>query len=210
MTPVVLALLAGLLLGATCGGSLRRLETVVLRRRRLVALALLTQAAGALVGGPVHALGLLASAALALCFLAANRGLRGTGLVTLGLAANALVIMLNGAMPVSRDAAAQAGASSFAIEDGLDRRHVLADDRTRLPLLGDVVPVRLPLRPEVVSPGDVLVAAGLAQLVVVGMLSGGSGARGSGPGRTPPAGPVRSTRRGNGPAAPRSVPRVER
>ena len=39
-------------------------------------------------------------------------------------------------------------------------------------LLGDVVPVLLPLRPEVVSPGDVLVASGLAQLVVVGMRAG--------------------------------------
>ena len=60
---------------------------------------------------------------------------------------------------------------------GLDSRHDVAGDSTRLPLLGDVVPVLLPLRPEVVSPGDVLVASGLAQLVVVGMLSGRPRAR---------------------------------
>ena len=45
-----------------------------------------------------------------------------------------------------------------------------ADDDTRLPYLGDVVPVRMPLRPEVVSAGDVLIAAGLAQLVLLGLL----------------------------------------
>ena len=35
--------------------------------------------------------------------------------------------------------------------------------------LGDVIPVPAPWRPEVVSPGDVAVAAGLAQLVLLGM-----------------------------------------
>ncbi len=217
MLLVVLALLAGLLLGCACGGSLHRLEAVVLRRRRLVLLALLAQAAGALVGGPAHALGLLASAGLALAFLAANRGLRGTGLVALGLTANALVVGLNGAMPVSRDAAARAGVPLFDVEDGLDRRHELADDRTRLPRLGDTVPLRLPLRPEVVSPGDVLVAAGLGQLVLVAVLGGpgapagaGRPARpGRGPVRTPPAAPVRPTwvrRPGPGPSGRRTAP----
>ena len=60
---------------------------------------------------------------------------------------------------------------------GFDSRHVVTDGSTRLPLLGDVVPVLLPLRPEVVSPGDVLVASGLAQLVVVGMVAGRPTAR---------------------------------
>jgi hypothetical protein len=49
----------------------------------------------------------------------------------------------------------------------------VADESTRLPLLGDVVPVLLPLRPEVVSPGDVLVASGLASSSSSGMLGGG-------------------------------------
>jgi hypothetical protein len=58
-----------------------------------------------------------------------------------------------------------------ALLAGDDPRHVLLDDGTRLAWLADVVPVPLPLVPQVVSPGDVLVAAGLAQLVVVGMLA---------------------------------------
>jgi Family of unknown function (DUF5317) len=116
--------------------------------------------------------GLTGSAGLATAFLLANRGVRGTGLVALGLGANALVVALNGAMPVSPDAAARAGLTLGSIAAGLDSRHVVADGTTRLALLGDVVPVLLPLRPEVVSPGDVLVASGLAQFVVVGMLAG--------------------------------------
>jgi hypothetical protein len=40
---------------------------------------------------------------------------------------------------------------------------------TRLHLLGDVVAVPLPGRPEVASPGDVAVSLGLALMVVAGM-----------------------------------------
>lgn len=164
-------LLVGLVLGWLAGGNLDRLGGVPLRRRRLVVAALLTQLAGTLVGGPFYPLGLVASAVLVAAFLAVNRGLRGTGLVALGLLLNALVVGANGAMPVSREASARAGVSIQPLLTGADLRHELADRRTRLAWLGDVVPVPLPLRAEVVSPGDVLVAAGLAQLVVAGMLA---------------------------------------
>jgi hypothetical protein len=72
-------------------------------------------------------------------------------------------------MPVSADASGKAGVTTQDLLAGTDPRHELADDGTRLRALGDVVPVLLPVHPEVVSPGDVLVAAGLAQLVVLGM-----------------------------------------
>jgi hypothetical protein len=71
---------------------------------------------------------------------------------------------------VSADAAARAGADLSPIVAGSDPRHALLDDDTRLRLLADVVPVSLPLRSEVVSAGDVLVTAGAAQLVLLGML----------------------------------------
>jgi hypothetical protein len=111
---------------------------------------------------------LAVSALLAAGFLAVNRGVRGTGLVAAGLLSNALVVGLNGAMPVSADASGRAGISTQDILSA-DPRHELAGPATRLDLLGDVVPVLLPVHPEVVSPGDVLVAAGLAELVVLGM-----------------------------------------
>jgi len=166
---VVCVLLAGLLLGWLTGGSLDQLGGVPLRRRRLVLLALVTQALGSVVGGPAYPLGLLVSALLVAAFLATNRGIRGTGLVALGLLANAVVVGLNGAMPVSEVAAGRAGVSTQDLLTGDDSRHTVSGAQTRLPWLGDVIAVPLPLRPEVVSIGDVLVAAGLAQLVVLGM-----------------------------------------
>jgi len=166
---VLVVLLAAVVVGRLAGGDLERLGRLPLRGKRLVLAGLLCQVTGTLVGGPVYAAGLAASAALALAFLVVNRGARGTGLVGLGVAANALVVGVNGAMPVSLDAAGRAGVGVGPILLGEDPRHEVSGEDTRLRLLSDVVPVPLPLRPQVVSPGDVLVAAGLAQLVVVGM-----------------------------------------
>ena len=42
-------------------------------------------------------------------------------------------------------------------------------DQTRLPWLGEVVPLALPLRPAVASPGDVLLAAGGALFIFTGL-----------------------------------------
>jgi hypothetical protein len=167
---VVVVLLVALLLGCAFGGSVERLGALPLRSRRLLLAAVLTQLLGALVGGPVHAVGLAGSAALVVAFLARNRGIRGTGLVALGLTLNAAVVAANGAMPVSAEAAGRAGVGTQDLLRGGDPRHELAGPETRLRQLGDVVPVPLPLRPEVVSPGDVLLAAGLGQLVVLAML----------------------------------------
>ena len=188
MSLVVAVLLAALVVGRLCGGSVERLGGLHMRRRRLVVAALLTQAVGAVVGGPAYPAGLAGSALLVAAFLVANRGVRGTGLVALGLAANALVVGLNGAMPVSATAAARAQVPVREVEAGRDSRHELQTPRTRLPWLGDVVPVLLPVRPEVVSPGDVLVAAGLGQLVVLGMLTALPGSGGGGRGRLLPTG----------------------
>ncbi len=164
-----LALMVALALGYAAGGNLARLGSLSLQRGRLVVAAVLVQLAGGLVGGPAYPLGLALSAALVGVFLLANRGIQGTGLVALGLLSNALVVGANGAMPVSRDALGRAGISSQDLLAGQDPRHELADAATHLRGLGDVVPVLLPFRPEVVSVGDVVVTAGLAQLVFVGM-----------------------------------------
>lgn len=174
MSLVVVVLAVALVLGWARGGSLERLGALPLRSRRLVVGALLAQLVGAVVGGPFYPLGLIVSAGLVVWFLVRNRGIRGTGLVALGLLCNALVVGLNGAMPVSADAAGRAGVGVQDLLTGADPRHELADGDTRLRGLGDVVPVPLPVRPEVVSPGDVLVAAGLGQLVALGMWGAGA------------------------------------
>lgn len=170
MLLVLIVVLAALVVGRLAGGTPARLGALPLGSRRLVVLALAVQLVGAVVGGPAYGVGLAVSAALVVAFLSRNRGLRGTGLIALGLLANALVVGANGAMPVSAEAAGRAGTGTGALVAGTDPRHELSGSQTRLPWLADVVPVPLPRFPLVVSPGDVLVAAGAAQLVVAGML----------------------------------------
>jgi hypothetical protein len=182
---VVAVLVVALLIGWARGGSLDRLGALPLRQRYLAVSALAAQVVGTLVGGPFFLIGLIVSGGLVLLFLSRNRGIRGTGLAALGLCANVLVIGANGAMPVSADAAGRAGVSVQSLLTGADARHRLAGTDTRLRQLGDVIPVPLPLRPEVVSPGDVLLAAGLAQLVTLGMLGAGTGDRSGRAGATP-------------------------
>jgi hypothetical protein len=173
---VVVVLVVALTVGWLRGGSLDRLGSLPLRSHVLVVAALAVQLVGTFVGGPLFPVGLAASAALVVGFLLRNRTIRGTGLVALGLLANALVVGLNGAMPVRLEAAARAGTGVQAIVLG-DARHELEGPATRLRLLGDIIPVPLPVRPEVVSIGDVLVAAGLGQLVVLAMVGGASAVR---------------------------------
>ena len=165
----LVVLIVALAVGRLSGGRVVRLGHLPLRHGWLVLVAVGAQAGGAFAGGSLYPLGLVLSAVLVALFLAANRGVRGTGLVFLGLLLNALVVALNGAMPVSADASGRAGISTQDLLAGTDPRHELAGSGTRLRPLGDVIPVLLPVHPEVVSPGDVLVAAGLAQLVVLGM-----------------------------------------
>ena len=169
MILAVAAVGVAMALGLLLGGSVDRFSRLPLRRRELIWVAAGAQVAAAVGGGPLYPIGLAASAVLVAAFLALNRGLRGTGLLALGLICNAVVVGLNGAMPVSASAAARAGTTTQALRTGRDQRHNLAGPTTRLRRLGDVIPVPFPVRPEVVSAGDVLVAAGLAQLVLVGM-----------------------------------------
>jgi hypothetical protein len=95
-------------------------------------------------------------------FLVANRRLPGVLLIGAGLALNVIVIAANGAMPVSAEAARQAGVEPPGPGVG-DVEHELLDDDTRVPWLGDVL--SLPGIPGVFSVGDVVLALGVGQLV---------------------------------------------
>jgi hypothetical protein len=97
-----------------------------------------------------------------------NRRVHGAALVAAGLAANGLVLLLNGAVPVSHSAATDAGVDPAAVVDTAG--HEASGPDTLLPWLGKTVPVAFPPHPEVVSPGDVAVAAGLAVMVGLGMV----------------------------------------
>ena len=172
-----MALVGSVAVGYALGGTWARLTALRLRWRRFLVAAVVAQTGGALVGvlgygdpRRAYVIGLAVSALCAAAFCAWNLRVAGVPLVTVGLLANATVVAVNGAMPVSVSAASRAGVSVVEIAAGNDDRHKIADSGTTLRALGDVIPVPLPVRSEIVSPGDVLVAAGLAELVVMGML----------------------------------------
>jgi hypothetical protein len=172
---LALLLLVGALgVGAAFGGRISALENLPLRGSRLVWFAVAGQALGDALAWATnehgfYPVGLAVSALAALAFCVRNIRLAGLPLITLGLLANALVVTLNGSMPVSTAAAARANVPTTQIAAGADARHSIAGRGTTVRVLGDVIAVPLPVRPEVVSPGDALIAAGLGELVLLGM-----------------------------------------
>lgn len=164
----VLVLLLALGAGALLGGRVSGLPRLPVRHLPWLGGAFGLQLVAALCTAPSwHQLALLASAGCAVRFAAGNLHIAGIPLAAAGLLLNALVIAVNGGMPVSVHAAARAGVPF----DGTgDAGRIAAGADTRLDALGESVPVPLPLLPEVDSPGDVLIAAGVGLLVVDGML----------------------------------------
>lgn len=97
-----------------------------------------------------------------------NRNREGMWLAGFGVLMNFSVIALNGGMPVLEGAAVVAaglggGAGGFQL--ALDFKHVLLNASTRIPFLGDVMPVRLFGIGQVISLGDVLLAVGLGRFL---------------------------------------------
>jgi Family of unknown function (DUF5317) len=165
---LVVALLAIAVAVATGGD---RLAGLRLRAVRLLVVAAgLQLVAGTFASGSVaiRLLAMLLSAALVGLFLWGNWQVAGVPLITAGLLLNGVVVTVNFAMPVSVPAAASAGIKAADLHLGDDPFHERAGPHTRLSRLGDSIPVALPVRPQVVSPGDVLVAAGVALLLVTG------------------------------------------
>nr|WP_218566209.1 DUF5317 family protein [Vallicoccus soli] len=163
---VVLCALAGTLAGLLRGGSLAGWAAYRLRGLPVLVGALLVQAAALVLlpaQGPLPTAALAGTLLLAAAGVALDRRAASVPL-GLGLLLNAAVVLANGSMPVALDAVRRAGLDPAALALGPDPRHEPLTAATRLPWLADVLAVPLPLRPEVVSPGDVLVAAGAALL----------------------------------------------
>jgi hypothetical protein len=161
MVLVVLTVVAGLLVGFLRGGRLRHLADAPLRAAWLAGLAALAQFLFALAPTATSGVVLTAlSQAGLLAFLWRNRYLAGATLVALGSLLNSLVILSNGAMPVSREALL--AVSRLPAEVGAGR-HRLLESTDALPWLADVI--ALPLLRTVVSAGDVVLAAGIGLLV---------------------------------------------
>jgi hypothetical protein len=165
---LVVAVLA-VVVAAGAGGD--RLAGLRVRAVRLLVVAAGLQLVTAMVApgsAAMRGLTVTLSALLVALFLRRNWQVAGVPLVAAGLLLNGVVVAVNLAMPVSVTAAAQAGLTPGSLHLRDDPFHERAGPRTRLADLGDTIPVALPWRPQVVSPGDVLVAAGVALLLVTG------------------------------------------
>ncbi|GAA2827766.1 DUF5317 domain-containing protein [Kribbella solani] len=165
---LVMVLAAGVALAT--GGRFGQLGSNSLTGVHWLAAAAIGQLLGSLLGGNAYPVGLIGSAVCIAVFLRLNLRHPGVGLLAVGFFANALVVALNGAMPVSLAALQRAGVGNAAITDP---RHELTHAATILPWLGDVVPVALPHVGQAVSPGDVLIAAGAGLLLYTGMGASG-------------------------------------
>jgi hypothetical protein len=172
----VVALAAGVAVGLVRGGSIGRLLDLTLRHAWLIALAFLIQAAMFTTPlerwlGDLVAVVLMGSNAALLVLVALNARVPGLRLFGIGLAANTLVMLLNGGyMPVS-PAALRAAGLADRIEVlqrfGHSDKSQLMNSETRLPFLGDVLPVA-PVN-KVLSVGDLAIGVGIAWLVATTM-----------------------------------------
>jgi hypothetical protein len=166
---LVVLVLASCAASAT-GGRFGNLAGNTLSGVHWLAAAAIGQLLGSLFGGTAYPVGLLGSAVCIAIFLRLNLRHPGVGLLALGFFSNAVVVALNGAMPVSLRALERAGVGDAVLTDP---RHELSDGATQLSWLGDVVPVALPGIGQAVSPGDVLIAAGAGLLLYTSMGASG-------------------------------------
>ncbi len=169
MVLVLVVAVGAVLVGAVAGvGRLTRIRVRAVRLLVAAAVVQLGTSALAPGSGVARWLALLLTTVLVGLFLAGNARLPGVPLMALGLLLNVLVVTANAAMPVSVPAAARAGIARHDLHLATDAMREPAGPGTRLGRLGDVVPVALPRWPQVVSVGDVLVAAGVGLLLVTG------------------------------------------
>jgi hypothetical protein len=164
-TYALIALGVGLLVGGVTGGRLTYISTKRFRWWGLLVAGMALQLVLEYERTPAPFLLLLVSYACLSAFSAANLRLRGMGVVLIGIGLNALVIAANNGMPVRAEAVRAAGmiegSKPLRVRDA---KHTLETEDTKFAVLGDIVPVR-PLR-QVVSFGDLILAVGIADLMV--------------------------------------------
>jgi hypothetical protein len=175
---VLVSVVAGVVVGLVLGGNFRRLGELELAWWPLAFVGLLLQ----LLPIPVHspgaahtvAVGLLIASYLTLVvFLIRNLRVSGVTIIAAGFALNALVISLNGGMPVSDHALRSAAGPYYertlrrlTVEGGA--KHHLHRPSDDLVGLSDVIPLGAPIR-EVLSIGDILWLAGTAWVIARAM-----------------------------------------
>ncbi len=161
MTWVVFVLVLSVVVGWLRGGRLQNLLDSEARAWWLLVVGFVMQFVAALLpdGGSTAAVSLsLVSYVPILLMVWINRHAPGMWIAGIGILMNFTVIATNGGMPVLPASIEIAGGDPTA---PLGARHVLLDESTRLPFLGDLIPIPR----SVISLGDVFLAVGLAVFV---------------------------------------------
>jgi hypothetical protein len=162
----VAALALGAAVGLATGGKLRYAASRRIRWWALIVAGFGLQVAADrwLRGFPGY-LALIAGPACLLGWVARNARLAGVGLVAVGVLANLAVLGADRGMPVERSALVSAGivGSHAEVVSVSGHRHHLARPGDHLRFLDD----RIPIAPahEVASAGDVVLCAGMAEVV---------------------------------------------
>ena len=170
VTLFVLAVVTAAVLAVVLGGRPSTFGRPVMHRFGLLGIVVIGMATSPLAKSTGVYAGWLIVAAIAVgWFMALNRGRPGLGLAIGGLALNAVVIIVNSGMPVSLAAVDRAGVPLSRVPLDTDPLREELTTETTLSWLGEAVPLALPIRPAVVSPGDVLVAAGGALFLFTGL-----------------------------------------
>lgn len=142
------------------GGTLSNLSEIYARGWWLLFVGLGMQTAANFINTRELAVWLvLASYVPLLIVVLINQRLPGMWIVGVGILMNLTVIALNNGMPVLPEAFALAGGEIGKLQ--LDAKHVLLDHSSKLPFLGDIIP----MPGSVISMGDVLLAVGLGVFV---------------------------------------------
>jgi hypothetical protein len=180
VTLVVLALVAAVVLGVVFRGRPSTFFRPTVRRFGLMGIVLVSLFTAPLSKSTGLYVGWLAVGFLALLWFGlVNRGRPGVSLMLVGLLANIVMVVLNAGMPVSVPALERAGVPASRIPfqneawvEARPTKNPLREQLTTetvLPWLAESIPLALPLRPAVASPGDVLLGAGAALFVFTGL-----------------------------------------
>jgi hypothetical protein len=164
----VVLLLVGVALGLVAGRLQRQrgAHSAAVRLRHLTVLGLGTVANGVayMLSGDTATVVLAGSLAVLLAFVGSNLHLTGMAVIGVGLLVNLVGVVGNDGVPVRGEALVAAGLlhpADLATTELLGARH-LETSGDPLGFLGDVVPVRSPVAPEVMSFGDLIVVVGAA------------------------------------------------
>ena len=158
---MLFVIVLAIVVGWSRGGRLANLTEIRVRIWWLLFIGFGLQAVALFLPSDRHDLAvtlILASYVPLLLFVWLNRRMAGMWIAGIGILMNFTVIALNAGMPVMLEAIEVAGGGGIP---DLGARHVVMTDATRLPFLGDVIP----LPANVISIGDVFLAIGIGVFV---------------------------------------------